>query len=142
MDMKTSFIFLACLLAIAGANIEKRCNKTAEAIATQYCKLHCHVAEPKKECAMCIWNHQHYDPACKGETLGGPCTKTSVKIMFGDCKNKCSLEEPEHCDACIWSHKGLGLACWTLSTVKWADEYKDYEEYQEYQPLYSDLRDQ
>merc|ERR1712183_450361 len=112
-DMKTTWIFLAFLLVMAGASMEK-CNKKTEAIAAQDCKKHCNVAKRGKDCAMCIWNH--HDPACQGNTMEKQCSKTVVDILEGDCKKKCELDEPgnyDHCDACVISHKDLGLACWT-----------------------------
>merc|ERR1712212_441091 len=71
-NMKTTFIFLACLLKITGGryapnsdNKEKDCNNKAKEISSQDCKQQCDVAELTEDCAKCIEEHKDYDRDCK-----------------------------------------------------------------------------
>ena len=147
MDMKTSSIFFACLLVIGGANIEEWCNKKARTVVDLYCYLSCKTLKSDL-CALCIRHSRHYDQDCQGQAFVDKCSQTSVKIMSGDCKNKCNGGNParsrqlvkpvDDCYACILNHKGL--ACWTDHTVnRLFKDYGHYEDYEEYQPLYSDV---
>merc|ERR1719153_719976 len=115
--MRTTLIFLACLLVIAGASIEKQCNEKAEEIAAQDCKEDCNVAKRGKDCATCIWNHKDYDKVCQGDdTIVEQCGETIDMIYEEDCKGSCKRFGPE-CDDCILNYKDLGLACWTDQVV-------------------------
>merc|ERR1711942_565835 len=58
-DMKTTLLFLSCLLVISGALFHKDpCwHKVAKA-ARENCKEECDTAKPSRECGRCIINHE------------------------------------------------------------------------------------
>merc|ERR1711909_180349 len=79
-SMKTTFIFLACMLGIATADfydanraksLQKDCNSKAEEISSQDCKQDCKEQcldsdpdSPDDPCKPCIMNHKGYGLAC------------------------------------------------------------------------------
>merc|ERR1719228_2606784 len=77
--MKTTFIFLACMLVFTGGryapnsdnlvNKEKDCNNKAEEISSQDYKQQCDVAELTEGCAKCILDHKEYDSDCKRDNV-------------------------------------------------------------------------
>ena len=143
--MKTTFILLACLLVITGANIVKKCNNKAEEIASQDCKQECNVVGPGEDCAKCIMEHKDYDNDCKGITflvqcmradeidckgandMLKHCMKTLVEIVENDCKDQCPIQharekdfDPSKCKTCCMSHQDLGLACLVQTGVSFS----------------------
>merc|ERR1712179_850705 len=116
-NMKTTFIFLACLLGITTGyyvgRIKKDCNKKAEEISAQDCSKQCDVAEPEKD----------YYKRCKGEDLGKQCQTTADEIGNKDCFLQClrdprrqsSLSDFRKCETCIKNNQHLGKACWAFS---------------------------
>merc|ERR1712183_207180 len=125
--MKTTLIFLACLLAIKGAKLEKKCDREAEEIFRQDCKHQCGVAEPSYDCAKCIWKHRDYDEACVGETRRDQCWEAFEDNKVVECKaTKENSDEPCSKDNKCGSSctirrdmKKLGLSCWTYLMNQW-----------------------
>merc|ERR1712179_362381 len=123
-SMKTTFIFLACMLGIATADfydanraksLQKDCNSKAEEISSQDCKQECNVTEPGEDCAKCIANHQDYDYDCANFMVLTRCLDIYDKLERQDCKEQCLDSDPDSpddpCKPCIMNHKGYGLAC-------------------------------
>merc|ERR1712179_155194 len=127
-NMKRSFIFLACLLGITTAGyyvgrIKKDCNKKAEEISAQACSKQCDVTDQGEDCARCIMEHKDYYKRCKGEDLGKQCQTTADEIGNKDCFLQClrdprrqsSLSDFRKCETCIKNNQHLGKACWAFS---------------------------
>merc|ERR1719233_2081916 len=106
--MKTTFIFLACLLGITAAgesilnnrypsdywanrakSLQKDCNNKTEEISTEDCKQECKVAKPGEDCAKCIAKHKDYDFDCKGYIVDTRCLEIGYEIFRNDCKDQC-----------------------------------------------------
>merc|ERR1712055_1024476 len=125
-NMKTTFIFLACLLGITTGyyvgRIKKDCNKKAEEISAQVCSKQCDVAEQGEDCAGCIMEHKDYYKRCKGEYLIRQCQRTAQEIGDKDCYKQCLrdvvgkghsyLSDFKKCETCIMNNQHLGKACW------------------------------
>ena len=122
--MKTTLIFLACVLVVNGAKLEKNCDREAEEIFRQDCKHQCGVAEPLvDDCAMCIWKHQDYDTACKGETKTDQCWKIVADNGLKECQEgklssgePCDMDEnvlcPKICRLKDLELREFSLSCW------------------------------
>merc|ERR1712183_309636 len=117
-NMKTTFIFLACLLVITGANLRKECNNKAEEISSKDCKQYCNANSPANDyfdCVNCFEKHQDYDEECKGVKLEKECFKTEEDVARDDCK--CVISTPgDSCYNCInkrryMNYRESGLAC-------------------------------
>merc|ERR1719260_70889 len=136
--MKTTFIFLACMLGIATADkndeydeywanrylsddqanrakiLQKDCNSKAKEISSQDCKQECNVTEPGEDCAKCIAKHQEYDYDCKDDMVSMRCLDIYDKLERQDCKEQCLDSDPDSpddpCEPCIMNHKDTGLA--------------------------------
>ena len=120
--MKTTFIFLACLLVLtAGDNwepLKKKCENKAVGIASQDCKEQCNVAEPGEDCAKCVGTHKDYDYDCKDNGLTLWCYQLKRKLgKEEDCKEECVGNYPwgmqlyPACRSCIMNHQDVGLPC-------------------------------
>ena len=110
--MKTTLIFLACLLVINGAKLEKKCDRKAEEIFRQDCKHQCGVAAPSSDCARCIWKHQDYDAACKGDTRREQCWETLMGSRVDHCEENKENPDVRNCSMRFMDMKKLGLSCW------------------------------
>ena len=56
--MKTSLLFLACLLVVIGAKISiTPCWRRVVKVAREDCKQECNTVNPNIECGSCIMNH-------------------------------------------------------------------------------------
>merc|ERR1711909_21789 len=120
-NMKTTFISLACVLVMTGANLRKKCNNKAEKISSQDCKQYCNVSRPAKDrdCGKCVWKHQDYDKDCQGMKLEKKCFKTEEDIAREDCK--CTVSTPR-CFTCVNNRRfknylESGIACEMLITL-------------------------
>merc|ERR1719369_2353770 len=128
--MKTTFIFLVCLLVMTAGryaydsdywvNKEKKCNNKAEEISSQDCKQQCDVAELREDCAKCIGEHKDYDSDCKEDfDLIVQCLKTVFPDHKeeGGCREECKRDVTdgddyyEACRICIMNHQDAGLNC-------------------------------
>merc|ERR1719233_937188 len=103
--MKTTFIFLACLMVITVdgkyddlADRKKQCNNKAEEIYSQDCKQQCDEAESRRvcsecligrECAECIMEHKDYDSDCKNYSMLRRCNDILTRIFREDCIEEC-----------------------------------------------------
>merc|ERR1712243_93025 len=127
-NMKTTFIFLACLLVLTAgykysnrhgdyyANLKKKCDNQAVGIASQDCKEQCIVAELGEDCAKCVGTHKDYDYDCKNIGFSVWCGRfLSMKIREEDCKEQCPGEV---CGNCIDNHQDYGLSCSLLHHVE------------------------
>merc|ERR1712183_393855 len=115
-NMKTTFIVLACLLGITTAGYinpytdfwnkkEKLCNNKAEEISSQDCKQQCDVAKFGDDCVECIGEHKDYDYDCKDFALDARCIDTYHRIHHEDCKEECgdwyeNDNEKDKCETC------------------------------------------
>ena len=124
MNMKTTFIFLACLLVLtAGDNwepLKKKCENKAVGIASQDCKEQCGVAEPGEDCAKCVGTHKDYDYDCKNIGFASWCFRVLYwKIRKEDCKEICRVGDSlKVCGNCIRNHQDYGLPCLILWHVE------------------------
>merc|ERR1719228_464458 len=108
--MKTTFIFLACLLVITAGSInpnteywvnkEKQCNNKAEEISSQDCKQQCDGAKFGDDCVECIGKHKDYDYDCKDIMLSLRCHNYYVRYLLEDCKEECGFDS-DTCKPCI-----------------------------------------
>ena len=127
--MKTTLIFLACLLVITGANLREQCNNKAVEISSQDCKQQCNenararYPEDTWACADCIFEHQDYEEDCKGMKLEMQCFTAEDDIALEDCKEKCDVSAPSEEDDghpwldCIRNCHDLGLGCKNLINI-------------------------
>merc|ERR1719233_90338 len=116
--MKTTLIFLACVLAINGAKLEEKCDRKALEIFREDCKHQCEVAEARNfnPCAMCIWKHKDYDAACKEETRTDQCRVQSIvqecKATKPNSDESCDNNDEEECVyQCSFKLGIVGLSC-------------------------------
>ena len=120
--MKTTFIFLACLLVLAygynWANIKKKCDNKAVGIASQDCKEQCNVAELGEDCAKCVGTHKDYDYDCKEIYLWGECCDIYYQLTEEDCKEQCVGSQLNTCKPCIMNHQDVGLTCLVLHHIE------------------------
>ena len=127
-NMKTTFIFLACLLVMTTGrythnsdNKEKDCNNKAKEISSQDCKQQCDVAELTEDCAKCIEEHKDYDRDCKiDNNLQYRCLITVFPLQKEEegCREECQwdntkngYEDVEACRTCTMNHQDAGLNC-------------------------------
>merc|ERR1712215_437017 len=128
-NMKITFIFLACLLVITAGdfdpnsdywvNKEKECNNKAAEIFSQDCKQQCDVAEFREDCAECIGEHKDFDSDCQDTNLLLRCLNIVFPLGKGEggCIEECQLlstdndSDFETCRTCTMNHPDAGLNC-------------------------------
>ena len=102
--MRTTLIFLSCLLVITGANLRRKCNNKAEKISSEDCKQYCNVISLPGytwDCVKCVVQHQDYDKDCQGTELAQKCFKTDEDIAKENCDNCVFSEFCDPCETCI-----------------------------------------
>merc|ERR1712243_209839 len=87
--MKTTILFLACLLVVSGVKInhdQEPCWKPVVKAARENCNQECDTAEHSIECGRCIMNHEDcklgFVSVCEDEVEREKCEQDGTAILY------------------------------------------------------------